>query len=121
MNISFNRIGKLIQDFEIDSGDASMKGTLELSRRDSVMMNAHLSGKLELPCDVCAEPFDIMLDEDVRILLYNGIYNGSDSEYDIVEVEDSMINMDELMHSEIELIKSDYHRCETCKTKEERN
>ncbi len=95
-----------------------MKGTLESTKRDFVLMNAHLSGNLQVPCDVCAEPFDIMLDEDVRLLLYNGVYNGSDDKYDIIEVEISIINMDELLNSEIELIKSDYHSCETCNNKE---
>jgi len=121
MNIPFHRIGKLVRDFEVESDNVSMKGTLELIRRDSVLMNARLNGNLELPCDVCAESFDIMLDEDVRLLLYNGIYNGSDDELDIIEIEDSMINMDELLNSEIELIKSGYHSCESCKNKEERN
>ena len=98
-----------------------MKGTLEINRRDFVLMKGHLKGNLEVACDVCAEPFDIMLDEDVRLLLYNGIYNGFDNEYDIVEVDNEIINIDELLNSEIELIKSDYHSCKTCNTKEERN
>lgn len=121
MNIPFLRIGKLARDFEINSEEVSLKGTLEQTKRDFVLMKAHMSGNLEVPCDVCAEPFDIMLDEDVTLLLYNGIYNGSENEYDIIEVENSMIDMDGLLNSEIELIKSDYHSCETCNNKEERN
>jgi len=114
MNIPFQRIKRSSQPFEIALDDLFMEGVLEQTKRDFVLLNGHMSGKVEVLCDLCAEPFDIMLDEDVRLLLYNGIYNGADSQYDIIEIENSIIEMRELLHSEKELIKSDYHRCKTC-------
>lgn len=77
-------------------------------------MQAHLDGKLTVSCDICAEQFDIMLNDEIKLLLSNGIYRGSVNELDVVEMDGS-VDMDELLHSEIGLIKSDYHRCELCK------
>lgn len=114
MNIPFRRITTTPQEFELDSEGVTLKGTLTLKSRDLVLMKAHLSGKLQLPCDICAEHFDTVLDEEVAILLSDGVFEGSDDDYDVVEMQGS-IDLDELLHSEIELIRSDYHSCDNCK------
>ncbi len=114
MNIPFRRITKTPQDVEVSSEGVTLKGTLTLKGRSLVLMNAHLSGDLQLPCDICAEHFDMALDEELTLLLSDGVFEGSDDEYDVVEMQDS-IDMDELLHSEIELIRSDYHSCKHCK------
>ena len=117
MNIPFRHIGNTPREFEINSEGITMKGTLVLKERNLISMKAHLSGKISLPCDICAEEFDTMLDDEVELLLSNGIFDGSDDLLDVVEMSDP-IDMDALLHSEIELIRSDYHRCETCKNQE---
>ena len=100
------------------SGGITLKGTLVHQERNLVTMKARMSGKLRLSCDICAEEFEMNADEELELLICDGIYNGSeDADLDIVEMTDS-IDMDELLHSEIELIKSDYHSCEQCKTQE---
>ena len=42
--------------------------------------------------------------------------DSDDHTADVVESFDSQADLDELLNSEIELIKSDYHSCENCKT-----
>jgi hypothetical protein len=59
-----------------------------------------------------------MLHDKVQMLLSDGIYNGSDETYDVIEMN-GMIDMGEVLHSEIELIRSDYHTCESCKQTDE--
>jgi uncharacterized metal-binding protein YceD (DUF177 family) len=113
MNIPFRRITTTPQEFEVSSEGVTLKGTLTLKRRELVLMEARLSGNLNLPCDICAEPFDTVLDEEVSILLSDGVFEGLDDDYDVVEMQGS-IDLDELLHSEIELIRSDYHSCGSC-------
>jgi uncharacterized metal-binding protein YceD (DUF177 family) len=117
MNIPFRRIGKTPQEFEVTSGEVTLKGTLFQKEGGLVLMKAHIGGKLTLPCDICAEDFDTMLDDEVELLLSDGLYHGSHDDLDVVEMDGS-IDLDELLHSEIELIRSDYHSCEACKNKE---
>lgn len=93
-----------------------LKGTLSHKEGALFQMKAVMEGRLSVTCDICAEQFDIMLDDKIDLLLFDGIYRGSDNGLDIVEMDDK-IDMDELLHSEIELMRSDYHRCEQCKEK----
>lgn len=120
MNIPFRRIGSTPQEFEVTNGAATLKGTLVFKQRNLVLMNAHLEGKVSVPCDICAEQFDIMLDDEVDLLLSDGIYNGSDETFDVIEMNDN-IELDALLHSEIELVRNDYHSCENCIDKEAQN
>jgi uncharacterized metal-binding protein YceD (DUF177 family) len=113
MNIPFRRITKIPQEFEISSEGVTLKGTLTFKGRNLVTMNAHLSGKLQLPCDICAEQFDMPVEEELDLLLSDGVYEGSEDNFDVVEM-DGVIDMDEIIHSEIELIRSDYHSCNNC-------
>ncbi len=118
MKIQFRRIGTAPQPFDLRSGDVTFSGTLELKKRTLTLLKAHIGGSIKLPCDICAETVERQLDEEVEFLLSDGISSVEDEEYDIVEVEDSVIDLDEILHSEIELIKSDYFSCESCKTNE---
>jgi uncharacterized metal-binding protein YceD (DUF177 family) len=121
MNIPFRRITKTPQEFEVSSGNVTLKGTLALKQRDLVLMKARLTGTLRLPCDICAEPFDTVLDEELELLLSDGVFEGSDDNLDVVEMHHGTIDMEEILHSEIELIRSDYHSCENCTNQNERN
>jgi uncharacterized metal-binding protein YceD (DUF177 family) len=120
MNIPFRRITQTPQEVEFVSEGVTLKGTLALKRHGLVLLSAHLSGNLRLPCDICAEPFDTVLDEAVELLLSDGVFEGSDEELDVIEMHDGTIDTGELLHSEIELIRSDYHRCDNCTNQNER-
>jgi len=69
-----------------------------------------------LNCDICAEEFKLTVDEDIEFFISDGLYEDDGSiELDVVESFDANADIDELLHSEIELIKNDYHSCDNCK------
>jgi hypothetical protein len=113
MLIPFRHVGKTPHSFELSKDDVTLKGTLRHKEGDLVQMQARLQGKVSVECDICAKQYDIMVDDDIDLLLYDGIYHGSEYGLDVVEM-DGQIDMDELLHSETELIRSDYHRCDAC-------
>ncbi|MEA3521749.1 MAG: hypothetical protein U9R50_02110 [Campylobacterota bacterium] len=78
------------------------------------MLTGHINGTLNVPCDLCAENFDTILDEELKFLLSDGIFNGHDEDYDVVESLTGMIDINEILSSEIESIRSDYHCCSEC-------
>jgi hypothetical protein len=83
------------------------------------LLKAKLNGFVIKPCDSCAEEFKLSVNEEVKFYISDGIYEDDDSiELDVVESFDGKADMEELLHSEIELIKSDYHRCESCESSE---
>lgn len=115
MKILLRKVTKTPLEFEINSEDITFKGYLEYHSQKLILLKANVHGKLEKPCDMCAEDMQIDVDEDVEFFISDGIYEGgNDIELDIVESFDGYVDMEELLHSEIELVKSDYHYCDNC-------
>ena len=115
MKIGFAKVGSQAIPFEISKENLKFSGTLEKFSRSLIELEAKITGEISVPCDICAEEFNNTLDEGVKFHLSDGIYkDDGDHEYDIVEIENSIIDLDEILDSEIELIKSNYFCCENC-------
>jgi uncharacterized metal-binding protein YceD (DUF177 family) len=114
MKIECRRIGKTPLEFRLENEGVEFIGTIVFQKGSLFYLNGHIGGSFNAPCDICAEPFDTILDEKIEILISDGVYEGMDEALDVVEVFDSVIDMEEILHSEIELIKCDYRRCVNC-------
>ncbi len=119
MNIPFRRITSTPTAFKVDAEGVTLEGEVVFTERNLALLKAVLSGEVNLTCDICAEDFATMLNEKIELLISNGIYKGFNETYDVVEIQESL-DLNEFIHSEVELIKNDYHSCESCK-KQERN
>ena len=120
MTINFKKVTKTPLDFDIKSNNIVFKGSLKYHGENLVLLQATITGSLDLDCYLCSAEFVLPLDENIEFLISDGVYNGLNEEYDVVESFDGNINLEELLDSEIELIKSGYYSCENCK-QEERN
>ena len=119
MKIGFVKVGSTAIPFDISKGDLIFSGALEKFSRSLIKLEAKIAGELLIPCDICAEEFSNSINESVKFYLSDGIYKvEDDSEYDIVEIENSMIDLEEILESELELFKSSYFCCKNCKDKE---
>ena len=117
MKVTLRKIGKTPLDFEIKSDEITFKGYLQYDTGKLILLKAKLSGKINADCDVCADEFKLDVDEDIEIFISDGIYEDKDDIIkDVVESMDSMADLEEILASEIELIKSDYKSCEECKS-----
>lgn len=114
MQIPFNRVSRDACPFSLTHGAIRIEGVLQPYRPNLLLLEATMRGPYEVECYRCGTPFDIMLDENVSFLLSDGIYSGQDDAYDIVEVEEGMIDLDAVFDSEIAMIESDYHSCGKC-------
>jgi len=83
-----------------------------------VDLEGALRGSVEVECARCGRSFALPVDERLSLKLSDGIYRGFDEEADIVEFYDGNIDMQELIDSEYESIRLEYHICDTCKQKE---
>jgi hypothetical protein len=117
MKLNLRKITKTPLDFEVKSDEIIFKGYLEYHTGKLILLKAKLQGLLEKPCDVCADDLKIPLNEEIEFFISDGIYeeDGNNIEFDVVESFNGMVDMDELLSSEIELIKSDYHSCKNCR------
>jgi hypothetical protein len=117
MNVTLRKVGKTPLDFEVKADEITFKGYLQYYANKLILLKAKLSGKITTDCDICAEEFILDVDEDIEFFVSDGIYEKEeDSILDVVESFDSTVEIEEIMNSEIELIKSDYNSCENCKS-----
>lgn len=114
MKIAFRKLGSQPLHFEANSDNAVFSGDLILKKSNLAQLNGTITGSISIPCDICAEEVEKSLNEEISFYLSDGIYEGNDEELDVVEINQSMIDMEELLKSEIELIKSDYYCCKNC-------
>ncbi|MDQ1264410.1 MAG: hypothetical protein QG559_1411 [Campylobacterota bacterium] len=120
MKILLRKVGKIPLEFEVKSDEITFKGFLQYDADKLILLKAKLSGKVEANCDVCAEEFMLEVDEDIEFFISDGVYEKSeDTLLEVVEVYDSSVDLEELMKSEIELLKSDYHICQICQSKQD--
>ena len=116
MKITLRKVTKTPLDFQVKSDEITFKGYLEYHGGKLILLKATLGGSLKKACDTCAEEFTMPVNEEVEFFISDGIYEDENSiELDVVESFDGIADIDELLSSEIELIKSDYHSCNECK------
>ncbi len=114
MTVTLRKITKTPLDFKIESDKITFKGYLEYHAGKLILLKAGLEGLINAECSTCAEDFSLNVDEKVEFFISDGLYDGDSIDIDVVESFNSTTNLDELLISEIELIKSDYHSCKDC-------
>lgn len=120
MKILLRKVGKTPIDFEVKSDEITFKGYLQYDTDKLILLNAKLSGKIKTECDVCAKDFMLEVDENIEFFISEGVYhnNKEDSFLEVVEVYNSTLDLEELLASEVELLKNDYHICQECEAKQ---
>jgi hypothetical protein len=116
MKVALRKIGKTPIDFEVKSDEITFKGYLQYDSGKLILLKADLYGFITTECNQCGEEFKLRVDEKIEFFISDGVYEDVNNiELDVVESFNSIADLDELLNSEIELIKSDYHSCKKCK------
>ncbi len=116
MKVTLRKINNTPLDFEVKSKEITFKGYLQYHAGKLILLKAKLTGLTDAQCIQCGDEFKLPVDEEIELFISDGIYEDDGNlEIDVVESFDSQANIDELLNSEIELIKSDYHSCKNCK------
>jgi uncharacterized metal-binding protein YceD (DUF177 family) len=116
MKIPLRKIGKTPSDFEVTSDKITFKGFLQYDSDKLILLEAKLEGEISTQCSRCGEDMSLQTDDNVKFYISDGLYedNNDNIEFDVVESFNATADLDELLVSEIELIKSDYHVCGNC-------
>lgn len=116
MELAFRKVAKEGSDFSLKSENVHFFGKVFLKSSNKVFLKAKLEGEAEHICDRCGEDIALKINEPVELIISDGIYQGELSELDVVETEGGVVNFDEILESEIQSYKSDYHYCDKCKS-----
>lgn len=114
MKIEFKKVPQIRKELLTEFNSVKIEGTFCRISPSLVKIDAVLKGNTEINCCRCGITEVIEVDEELRLLLSDGIYKGNEEEYLVIEVEDSLIDFDEIIESELNSIKSDYYICEKC-------
>ncbi len=113
MQIVFEKLSSTPKPFELSLQGVSLSGTLYKQHHDTVILDGALSGALEVSCDRCGIPLDVAIDQPLKLELSQHTRQNKDN-LDIIEFLDGIINLEYVLQSEIDSIKSAYHYCEKC-------
>ncbi len=114
MKIEFRKVPQLKKELVVDYNSVKIEGTFCRISSSLVKIDAILKGKADIDCCRCGITEVIEVEEPLKLLLSDGIYKGDDEEYCVVEIENSLIDFDEIIESELNCLRSDYHICEEC-------
>lgn len=116
MKVALRKIIHTPLEFDIESNKINFKGYLQYDSSKLILLKANLSGVVDVLCNRCGAEFELVINENIEFFISDGIYEDTkEIELDVVESFDSNVDLEELLNSEIELVKSDYHYCENCK------
>lgn len=114
MKIEFKKVPQTTKELEYISDSVRIEGTFCKISQSLVKIDAVLKGNTDIDCCRCGITEKIEVDEELHLLISDGIYKNDESEYLVIEVENSLIDFDEIIESELNSIKSDYHICNDC-------
>ena len=114
MKIEFRKAPQTPKELEIEYNSVKIEGTFCKISQSLVKVDAVLLGNTDIDCCRCGITEIIEVNEELHLLLSDGVYNKDESEYLVIEVENNLIDFDEIIESELNSIKSDYHMCKNC-------
>lgn len=116
MKIEFRKIPYTTSPLEMRVGELDCKGEFFKESTRLTICNFNLTGSVETICDRCGIEMSVDVNENFSLKLVDGI---SDEEgLETIECHDHMVDFDEVIESEINAIRSDYHYCSACIEKE---
>jgi hypothetical protein len=114
MKIEFKKAPQTPKELEVVIDSVKIEGTFCKISQSLVKIDAKLIGNTDIDCCRCGITDNIEINEKLDFLLSDRIIKNDESEDLVIEVENGLIDFDEIIQSEIEAIKSDYHICEQC-------
>ncbi len=114
MKIEFKKIPQEKKEFNTSLNSVKIEGTFCRISSSFVKIEASLIGNIEIDCSRCGALETLNINEDLKLLLSDGVFKGNEDEFLVIEIENSLIDFDEIIQSEVNSIKSDYLLCKDC-------
>lgn len=115
MKVVFKKIPASGIDFETSLENIKFCGKLEKKSKNLVQCIGKLEGTLICQCARCGDDMSLEVDETVDLFASDGMYESSEELIEVVEFFEETVDLDTILLSEVETLKSDYNYCSTCK------
>ena len=115
MKIELKKIPFNPKEFETSLDGVKLKGVFYKENQNVAKIEAILSGTIQVDCNICADSFVKEIDDNLKLIITDKIFNGFDEEFDVIEIPSQTIDFDDIITSEIESIKLDFDNvCNNC-------
>ena len=117
MKIEFRKAPQNQRDFSLEVNSVKFCGTFGKISSKLVDIKSSIEGDVEVSCCKCGKSFDIPFNEKIHFLASDGIYSSNDErdlDKMIIEIDNNFIDFEEILQSELESLRSDYHICDSC-------
>jgi hypothetical protein len=112
VQIKFRKVSKDPKDFCFSLGNLDVSGSFQKSSNSIVDIKFLIEGSIDHICDICADSFLLLVKQDGKISVTNQEYRGE--KMDLLEIYNGNIDFKDIINSEVESYKSDYHYCKSC-------
>jgi uncharacterized metal-binding protein YceD (DUF177 family) len=113
LKIVFDKVGSTAKPFELEVQGMAMAGILQKSGYHRVLLDAKVSGEIELECDRCGIAYNAPSEYQLKLTLSDRVSEDKD-DLDIIEFLDGVIDLTYILESEINALKGSYHYCSEC-------
>lgn len=114
MVVEFRKATTTPKEFSLNREKLKFSGEFKKIDRQLVELRAIITGSIALECNRCLYKQEEPLGINIILILCDGIYKNDKKDYDIIEFENSKIDFDYILQSEVESIKSEYFLCKNC-------
>lgn len=116
MKIEFKKVPQTKKNFSFSKDSVEFSGTFCRIPQKLVKIEAKIVGNLMVDCYKCGIELDINVEENLTFIVSNGILNSQNEIEDevIIEIDNNIIDFTAILDSELESIRSDYHKCNNC-------
>jgi hypothetical protein len=117
MKVEFRKVPQNQKDFFLELNSVKFLGTFCKISSKLVDIKSNIEGNIEVNCCKCGINFDTNFDEKIHFLVSDGIYSSNDErdlDKIIIEIDNNFIDFEEILQSELESFRSDYHICDSC-------
>jgi len=117
MKVEFRKVPHNEKDFSLEINSVKFCGTFGKISSKLVDIKSYIDGIVEVSCCKCGTNFSIPFNEKIHFLASDGIYASNDErdlDKIIIEIDNNFIDFEEILQSELESLKSDYHVCDGC-------
>ena len=130
MRIPFRKISStphpVTFSLEEEESRVALTGTLIRKDGHNLLLEGVLEGIVTRPCDGCGQTVEQTISESLSVILHEGMYHPGPGdrhhlleEPDLWEVTDGVIDLEELIRSEIAAVQCDYYWCPECTDNEQ--
>jgi len=114
MKIEFKKVPQQKKELEVVFNSVKIEGTFCRISQTLIKIEAKLIGNIDIDCSRCGDVSPLNLNEELKIILSDGVFKGEEDEFVVIEIESGLIDFDEIIQSELSSIKSDYFICNKC-------